>query len=156
MAKQVLDPCSGSRMFYFDRQSPDVLFCDIRNVDDVQLCDGRHFSVKPDVVLSVEDLPFDDETFALVVFDPPHLTSGNGWQVIKYGKLPADWREWMTKAFSECWRVLKPGGSLIFKWYEYRIRLSEILECAPVKPLFGNRRPDRSKTHWLVFFKAGE
>ena len=72
MAKQVLDPCSGSRMFYFDRQSPDVLFCDIRNVDDMQLCDGRHFSVKPDVVLSVEDLPFDDETFALVVFDPPH------------------------------------------------------------------------------------
>lgn len=41
-------------MFYFDRQSPDVLFCDIRNVDDVQLCDGRHFSVKPDVVLSVK------------------------------------------------------------------------------------------------------
>ena len=56
----------------------------------------------------------------------------------------------------ECWRVLAVGGTLVFKWYEYRISLSEVLRCAPAKPLFGNRRPRGSKTHWLVFFKSKE
>ena len=149
-----LDPCCGGRAFYFDKESPDVLFCDNR-VWSGELCDGRRYEVNPDMLADVTELPFDDRSFPLVVFDPPHLTVGDGWQVAKYGKLPSDWREWMTKAFSECWRVLAINGTLIFKWYEYRISLDEILKCAPVKPLFGNRRPRNSKTHWLVFFKGG-
>ncbi|EBW8880518.1 SAM-dependent methyltransferase, partial [Salmonella enterica subsp. enterica serovar Enteritidis] len=28
MAKTILDMCCGSRMFWFDKQNPDVLFCD--------------------------------------------------------------------------------------------------------------------------------
>ncbi len=156
MSKKVLDPCCGGRMFYFDRQSPEVLFCDIRDTEPMTLCDGRTFSVNPDKVIDVANMPFDDCSFSLVVFDPPHLDSGNGWQVQKYGKLPKGWREWLTKAFSECWRVLANNGTLVFKWYEYRIKLSEVLKCAPVKPLFGNSRPGLSKTHWLVFFKGGD
>ena len=156
MNEPVLDPCCGSKMFYFDRHSPDVLFCDIRDTEPMQLCDGRWFKVNPDVVADVTNLQFEDESFHLVVFDPPHLNSGNGWQVTKYGKLPEDWRSWMTKAFSECWRVLATNGTLVFKWYEYRIPLSEVLKCAPCKPLFGNRRPGMSKTHWLVFFKGNQ
>ena len=149
----VLDPCSGGRMFYFDKDDERVLFCDNRRVD-VRLCDGRVFTVDPDLIADVTDLPFEDGEFPLVVFDPPHLTVGDGWQVEKYGKLPNDWRKWMTRAFSECWRVLANNGTLVFKWYEYRIALEEVLKCAPCEPLFGNRRPRNSKTHWLVFFKA--
>lgn len=152
---KVLDPCSGSRMFYFDKDDERVLFCDNRHIA-TRLCDGRTLNVNPDVIADVTDLPFGDGEFPLVVFDPPHLTVGNGWQVEKYGKLPADWRGWMTKAFSECWRVLAIDGTLIFKWYEYRISLGEVLKCAPCEPLLGNRRPRNSKTHWLVFFKDGE
>ena len=142
-------------MFYFDKQSPSVLFGDARNVAKT-LCDGRALNVNPDLICDVTDLPFVDGAFHLVVFDPPHLTVGDGWQVDKYGKLPSDWRTWMTKAFAECWRVLAPNGTLVFKWYEYRIKLSEVLACAPAKPLFGNRRPLASKTHWMVFFKCEE
>ena len=149
-----LDPCCGGRAFYFDKESPDVLFCDNRMWSG-ELCDGRRYEVNPDMLADVTELPFDDCSFPLVVFDPPPLTVGDGWQVAKYGKLPSDWREWMTKAFSECWRVLAINGTLVFKWYEYRISLDEVLKCAPVKPLFGNRRPRNSKTHWLVFFKGG-
>lgn len=141
-------------MFYFDDKHPSVLFCD--NRDDVTeiLCDGRMLEIRPDLVADVTCLPFDDGAFPLVVFDPPHLFAGStGWQSKKYGALPKEWTEWMTKAFSECWRVLSKNGTLVFKWYEYRIGLSEILKCAPVKPVFGNRRPRSSKTHWLVFFK---
>lgn len=149
----VLDPCSGSRMFYFDKDDPRVLFCDSRAGVEETLCDGRMLKVDPDMVADVTELPFLDETFALVVFDPPHLTSGGGWQVKKYGRLPKEWKSWMRSAFSECWRVLAPFGTLIFKWNEHHILLSQVLECAPVKPLFGNRAPYRSKTHWIVFFK---
>lgn len=153
MSAQVLDPCCGSRMFYFDKESPDVLFCDCREWEG-ELCDGRRFEVRPDLLADVTALPFDDGSFPLVVFDPPHLTVGSGWQVDKYGKLPKDWKSWMTSAFSECWRVLKEEGTMVFKWYEYAIPLAEVLACAPCSPLFGNRRPKQSKTHWLVFFKA--
>lgn len=155
-AHKVLDPCCGSRAFYFDKSAPNVLFCDIRDNVTETLCDGRTLTVRPDLVADATKMPFDDETFPLVVFDPPHLTVGSGWQVLKYGKLPSDWREWMTKAFSECWRVLATNGTLVFKWYEYRISLEEVLKCAPVAPLFGNRRPHGSRTHWLVFFKGPE
>lgn len=150
----ILDPCCGSRMFYFDGENPSVLFCDSRDDVTETLCDGRMLTIKPDMVADVTSLPFDDGAFPLVVFDPPHLFAGsNGWQAKKYGTLPKEWRAWMTNAFNECWRVLSSNGTLVFKWYEHRIRINEVLECAPVMPVFGNRRPGSSKTHWLVFFK---
>jgi hypothetical protein len=34
---------------------------------------------------------------------------------------------------------LKPYGTLIFKWNEHEIRVSEILALTNEKPLFGNR-----------------
>lgn len=153
--KQILDPCCGSKMFYFDKQDDRVLFCDERSGIDETLCDGRHLVISPDVVHDVTDMRFPDESFSLVIFDPPHLdvAGPDSWQAKKYGKLPKDWKPWMTKAFSECWRVLKYSGTLIFKWYEYRIALQDVLECAPARPVFGNQRPKQSKTHWIVFFK---
>ena len=151
-APRVLDPCCGPKSFYFDKKDGRVLFCDNRRVCE-KLCDGRTLTIEPDVISDVTALPFNDGAFPLVVFDPPHLTVGSGWQVKKYGKLPTDWREWLTDAFSECWRVLANNGTLVFKWYEYRIALDEVLKCAPVKPVLGNRRPRNSKTHWLLFFK---
>lgn len=48
-------------------------------------------------------------------------------------------------------RVLKKNGTLIFKWNEDQVPLSEVLEAIDYEPLFGNRR---SKTHWLVFMKG--
>lgn len=45
---------------------------------------------------------------------------------------------------------LKLNGTLIFKWNEDQIKLSEILKIIDFEPLFGNKR---SKTHWLVFMK---
>lgn len=151
-SKPILDPCCGSKMFYFQPHCDYVDFCDVRR-ETLELCDGRILKVEPDTIADVTDLPFADGSKALVIFDPPHLNSGNGWKVQKYGKLPSDWKSWMTKAFSECWRVLANNGTLVFKWYEYRISLASLRECFPAPPLFGNRKPKGSKTHWLVFFK---
>lgn len=56
-------------------------------------------------------------------------------------------------AFRECLRVLRPGGTLVFKWYEYHIPLKDVLACCPARPLLGNRRPRTSKTHWVLFMR---
>ena len=53
--------------------------------------------------------------------------------------------------FTECMRVLKPHGTLIFKWNEEQIKLSELLDAIGQQPLFGDKR---GKTHWLVFMKG--
>ena len=98
-------------------------------------------------------MPFENESFYLVVFDPPHLLKAgeNSWLAKKYGKLKSDsWREDIKQGFKECMRVLKPNGTLIFKWNEEQIKLNEILATIDFKPLFGNKR---AKTHWLVFMK---
>ena len=47
--KQILDACCGSRMFWFDKENPAVVFIDNRSFVK-NLCDGRRFEVKPDLV----------------------------------------------------------------------------------------------------------
>ena len=97
MKKRILDMCCGSRMFYFDKHDPNVLFTDIREYHDT-LCDGRKLDVQPDMIADCTDLPFEDETFNMVVFDPPHLlkVGQNSWLCKKYGKLPDNWQAFIT------------------------------------------------------------
>ncbi len=116
---RVLDACCGSRMFWFDREHDDVDFMDIRKIE-TRLSDGRVLSVDPDILADFRDMPFDDESYNLVVFDPPHLlrAGDKSWLALKYGKLGEDWREDIAKGFRECMRVLKPNGVLVFKWNE--------------------------------------
>ena len=152
--KLILDPCCGSRMFHFDRHNPNVVFGDIRN-EQHTLCDGRSLTVSPDVTMDFRDMPFHDGQFKLVVFDPPHLVKAGkqSWLALKYGKLGQDWKEDIRKGFSECFRVLANHGTLIFKWNETQIKVSEILELTDQKPIFGHISGKRSNTHWIVFLK---
>lgn len=155
---QVLDPCCGGRMFYFDKQNPLVLYSDIRREEHV-LCDGRVFRVSPDTVADFRALPHADEKFHLVIFDPPHLErcGPRSWQGKKYGKLTREtWHTDLAKGFLECWRVLKPGGTLIFKWNETQISLREVLSCFPQRPLLGHTTTTNLKTHWIVFYKEAQ
>ena len=57
MKKRILDMCCGSRMFYFDKQDPNVLFADIREVHET-LCDGRKLDIAPDIIADCTHLPF--------------------------------------------------------------------------------------------------
>lgn len=74
----VLDPCCGSRMFWFDRADERVVFGDIREVeysltDKSSTGGSRQLIIAPDQQMDFRALPFADEAFHLVVFDPPHL-----------------------------------------------------------------------------------
>jgi ubiquinone/menaquinone biosynthesis C-methylase UbiE len=62
MPKEILDVCCGSKMFYFDKQNPNVLFGDIRKETHI-LCDGRKLEINPDIELDFRNLPFPDNTF---------------------------------------------------------------------------------------------
>ena len=163
--KAILDPCCGSRMFWFDKKNPNVMFCDIREFEAQAIWksgDGksvRTCEVKPDLVCSVTDLPFEDNTFWHIVFDPPHLLrlGDTSWLAKKYGKLTEDgWQDLIRDGFCECWRVLKPNGTLIFKWNETDIKLSELLKVIPQKPLYGHRSGKHMTTHWMAFVKLEE
>ncbi|MER5065031.1 class I SAM-dependent methyltransferase [Morganella morganii] len=153
--KPILDMCCGSRMFYFDKENPNVIFCDIRRERHI-LCDGRELDINPDVIADFRNLPFPDKSFEMVIFDPPHLVRAgeNGWQRKKYGALDKkSWRDDLAKGFGEAMRVLKPNGILIFKWNETQIKTSEVLALTDYKPVFGHPSGKRSNTHWVTFMK---
>jgi len=152
---KIIDVCCGSRMFWFDRENPNTIFMDYRELE-TDLCDGRKLIIKPDLVGDFRKIPFTDESFQLAVFDPPHLINvgEKSWLAKKYGKLNKNtWKEDLQSGFAECFRVLKNNGILVFKWNETQIKVSEIIKLSPTMPLFGQRN---GKTHWFVFMKGLE
>lgn len=156
MTKTILDPCCGSRMFWFDKKHPAVIFGDIRT-EQKTLCDGRSLTVCPDVTLDFRDLPYADGAFKLVSFDPPHLVraGAESWMKAKYGVLnPNTWQEDLRRGFAECFRVLATDGVLVFKWNETQILTSQILSLTDQQPLFGHPSGKKGGTHWIVFMKV--
>lgn len=152
--KLILDACCGSRMFWFDKTNPYVLFADIRT-ESHTLCDGRSLEIKPDIEIDFMDMPFADDTFKMVVFDPPHFNQlgKSSWMAKKYGVLFPTWEHDIKQGFNECMRVLQPLGTLIFKWNESQIPISKILELIEVQPLFGHTTGTHGKTIWMAFMK---
>lgn len=159
----VLDACCGSRMFWFDKQDQRALFVDKRREEyeiapDAAYPNGCKIKIAPDLQADFSALPFPDESFALVVFDPPHIERQEALGIFtkKYGHLTGDWREMLRRGFAECFRVLKPHGTLIFKWAESEYSLREVLALTPERPLFGHQTRQHSKTHWCAFLKHNE
>jgi SAM-dependent methyltransferase len=141
-------------MFWFDKSDSRALFLDNRTVDTVMF-DGKHISVAPDMVADFRDLPFPDNSFPLVVFDPPHLrwAGQTSMMRMKYGQLFERWQDDLRQGFAECFRVLTPLGTLVFKWSESQIKIGDVLSLTTEKPLFGNRR---GTTIWCVFQKRDD
>lgn len=145
---------------WFDRHDARALFVDKRwEVHTVDVGTpgtiGRSpIVVEPDEIVDFTAMPFSDESFHMVVFDPPHVERQEmrGAVTRRYGVLNGDWREMLRKGFAECFRVLKPNGTLVFKWGEAQFPISEILKLTPHKPLFGHHT--RKHTCWCVFMKS--
>ena len=158
--KKILDVTCGSRSIWFNKNHPAALFCDKR-VEDFELAFGKagtsvhQLHVHPDVVCDFTDLPFPDNSFRLVVWDPPHLVGAKetAWIVKKYGKLDATWPQMLHDGYQECMRVLKPDGVLVFKWSEYDIPADKVWKAIGQKPLFGHHSGIKSKTFWGCFMK---
>ncbi len=154
--KLILDPASSMRAFYFDKQDSRVVFGDIREDETHLLTNGQTITIKPDQVMDFRAIPYPDESFQCVVFDPPHMLglSEKSWMRKKYGVLEKDtWQDDIRQGFTECFRVLKPNGTLIFKWNEVSILLKDILTLTDQKPVLGHPSGKRMGTHWVLFIK---
>ena len=151
----ILDMCCGSRMFWLDKQDSRAVFSDVRS-ESHTLSDGRLLNIAPDVIADFRNLPFPADTFAQVVFDPPHLDRAgeNGWMRKKYGALNKEtWRDDIRAGFAEAFRVLRPRGTLIFKWNETQIPVSQVIALTDQKPTIWQRTGKGDKTHWILFLK---
>jgi len=160
--KIVLDACCGTRMFWFDNKDERTVYIDIR--EGTRIIDvgtpgtkGRTpKTVAPDLIADFRNMPFEDESFYHVVFDPPHFYKGAGATgriAFDYGLLNHTWKIDIANGFKECFRVLKPNGTLIFKWCEAEIPLKDVLELTDQKPLYGHRSGKKAQTHWVAFVK---
>ena len=161
MEKKILDVTCGSRTIWFNKNHPAALYCDKRHEESGRIWksgDGtseRFCTITPDVVCDFTDLPFPDNSFSLVVWDPPHLqkVGYSSWLAKKYGKLDENWPQMLHDGFRERMRVLKPDGVLIFKWAESDIAAEKVWKAIGEKPLFGHHSGKQSKTFWGCFMK---
>ena len=153
----VLDACCGGRAFWFDKADGRALFVDKREgvFPIVRQTPRSPVVVRPDWCGSFTAMPFPSDTFDHIVFDPPHIieSSASGNVAKTYGVLRGEWREELRQGFAECFRVLRPGGTLIFKWNEIAIPIADILSLTPERPLYGHKSGKSSKTHWIAFLK---
>lgn len=161
--KKILDACCGSKSFWFDKTNSQVLFMDkrkevLRVNDAAKKLGYRILNICPDVVADFTAMPFDNETFFHVVFDPPHMISlgEKSWMAQKYGRLLPGWETVIQKGFAECMRVLKSNGTLIFKWNEHEVKLSQVIQLIKeigFEPLYGHTTGRQAKTIWMCFIK---
>lgn len=160
--KFILDCTCGGRTIWFNKDHPNALYTDIR--EEPERCDKRRpkFKVCPDMLMDYRNLDFPDNSFSLVVWDPPHLKDLNvkSWFRVKYGSLNAEtWQQDIRQGFEQIMRVLKPRGVLIMKWScskqdnHRSISLKNMLKVLPEKPLFGHTTGSNSQTNWICFMK---
>lgn len=159
--KLILDACCGGRMFWYEKENENTVFADKRKIEKGAFANNwnPNWCVQPDIIYDFREMPFKDKTFKLIIYDPPHLTSGSEKSVInkKYGLLNKwTWKEDIVNGFKECWRVLDDYGTLIFKWNEANINSGELVRAFPVKPLFGDFTGKTGKTIWMTFMKIPE
>jgi hypothetical protein len=157
--KFILDATSGYRSMWMNKNHPNAVYIDQRPECEPQYV--RDFRKMPD---------FQDESFQLIIFDPPHIIRANdklNMNMVRcFGQLsPETWRSDIKDGFKELWRLLKPMGVLLFKWSNQQIPSNEILKLLPVEPIIyqiSQNKPNRYEkgkrvrevqTLWFCFMK---
>ena len=138
-----------------------VVYADRRKVPPGELEEQPGWSCLPDVLADTRELPFKSAVFDLIAYDPPHRVNGEGMKTIsgvietKYGALHAErWQSDLRESFLELWRVLRPGGTLTFKWADVDKSHEQVKKQIPERPLYGvTTEKKRAEVTWWVFHK---
>ena len=156
MSKFILDICCGPKMFWFNKNHENTIYIDKRIEAHGFIPERPNRYVRPDVLSYFQYLPFKDNTFRLVVMDPPHIHScGDLFRMaMTFGKLNKQtWAYNIRNGVNEAFRVLKNFGVLIFKWNETQIKKESVLKAIGKEPLFGHPVLSKVPTHWFTFMK---
>lgn len=165
VSEEILDATCGGRSIWHDnhKEHNNALYIDKREREPgFHGHEGRTYGIDPDEVQDFRDLPYADQSFNLVVFDPPHVIRDGGMEDLagqvqkKYGALHAEtWQHDLRQGFEELWRVLTPGGTLVFKFADRAADFDEVLNVLPRDPLFGtvSRVCKTAENRWFVFYK---
>jgi len=178
--KFILDATAGFRLMWFDKNQENTIYLDKRN-DEQILKDAEEFGKNrgrklfknlmrknPTIEGNFCKTTFPDESFRLIIWDPPHLIGSNSrrfQQGLTFGVLQAEtWQSELRCGFAELWRILKPYGVLIFKWHDSSLDYKRVLKLFTIRPLFGqittNRYQKSAKktrhTFWFTFVKIPE
>lgn len=163
---KILDATAGYKGIWYQKNHPFVTFMDIRSGSfntktiNMPFKSSRKFKIEPDVVSEWKDAPFPDNSFDMIIFDPPHLI----WKHNKkpssmdkaYGYFTIDtWRNEMKQGIDKLFKILKPEGIFILKWCEVGASIDDVLKLFPYKPLFGSNTKSKGHTanYWIVFLK---
>lgn len=152
-AAEILDACCGGRHWWWDKAHPLALYMDNREALRGTVDHRPNWECRPDLFGDFRAMPFEDETFQLVLFDPPHeIRRAPGGRIRgTYGELHPDTeQEDLRLGFMECWRVLRRGGTLVFKWSDKLVRVESHF---PATPIVGTRSPRGGQTRWFIFYK---
>jgi SAM-dependent methyltransferase len=156
---KILDATCGSKTIWYQKNHPLVTFMDKREgkyYHATEINTKEIVRVNPNIVADwTKILPFDNNEFDMIVFDPPHIISSTSCEMTnRYGRLnPSSWRKELKKGIKELFRVLKPNGVFILKWAETSKPLEDVLKLFPYKPMFGTRTGQANKNHWVLFIK---
>ncbi len=156
---EILDACCGGRMWWWDKAHLLAVYVDKRTRPQGTIVQKPLWKIEPDVLADFRALPFSDGSFQLVLFDPPHQVrscAGTGINAEQYGAWDdrGERDETLRLGLAECWRVLAPGGTLIFKWAG---RVADVQAAFPAEPVVGTRpRGRRDGPAWVVFYKPLE
>jgi SAM-dependent methyltransferase len=140
-----------------------VVFVDRRNLPEGSDEHRPNWKVRPDIQADFRELPFSNNTFDLICFDPPHRVTDDGMELLSgpmerhYGALRAEsWQSGLVDGFTELWRVLRDGGVLTLKWNDGDRSHEKVLDLLPETPLYGTNGTKGGSSRWWVFHKRRE
>ena len=152
---KILDATCGYKGMWYQKNHPFVTYLDKRNGKYTHWLRSQArrndvVTISPDIVADwTQILPFTDNYFDMVLFDPPHFIKPkeeDNTMINRYGYLPTDnWKQILKLGITELFRILKPEGVFILKWAETQKKIDEVLCLFPYKPIFGSQN-NKSKT----------
>ena len=175
--KFILDATAGRRSMWYNKDNPNTIYMDKETDEDLfkRYSESLQCRNRPGINITkhktatvhanFKEIPYPNNSFNLIVFDPPHvITKKMSGSIQKcFGVLnPETWQSELKKGLEECMRVLKPKGVLLFKWNTFSKRVKELYPLFPSDPLFSqtttgnNQKRNKSKTVWFCFMKIPE
>jgi len=164
----ILDATCGPKGMYhgLTRQftTEEIIFIDVRKGTFTSInYPDKSVTVQPDILADDRHLPFRDNTFTLIIFDPPHgQYSMKSYLGPRFGGLTSrELRYLFIYANIEFHRVLKTPGYLLIKCvdsddYDYKVKraFTNFKLLLDIKyPSQAHTKGSKTNTHWLLYVK---